>query len=80
MAWGDDPVGFAPLALRRGVRRCICTRWPIDAGFAATFFPLLAEEIQHAATLEVAFVNALAKTENGFRLWRDLACVELLGA
>jgi tetratricopeptide (TPR) repeat protein len=80
MAWGDDPVGFAPLALRRGIRRCICTRWPIHASFADAFFPQLAEEIQGAATLEAAFVAALARTEAAFDHWRDLACVEVLAS
>ena len=73
-------MGFAPLALRRGIRRCICTRWPVRANFAAAFFPRLAEEIRHAPTLEAAFTGALAATEGTFDRWRDLACVELLAS
>jgi len=80
MAVGDDPVGFAPMLLRAGVRRCVCTRWPVRALFARSFFPELAERLRESATLEDAFAEALAQAEEkGADLWRDIACLELIG-
>ncbi|MDX1930410.1 MAG: CHAT domain-containing protein, partial [Pirellulaceae bacterium] len=80
MAIGDNPIGFAPLLLRQGVRRCICTRWPIRAGFAGMFFPELATRLRTALNIEDAFVDTLAWAENnGYDRWRDIACVELIG-
>jgi hypothetical protein len=77
---GDNPVGFAPSALRRGTLRVVCSRWEISASFAKGMVICLASQIQVQSTLEAAFVETLSKLETeGWDLWKHLACVELLG-
>ena len=77
---GENPVGFAPMCLRRGTRRVICARWEISATFAKEFVVLLAHNIRCHETLEAAFSESLGSLdESGSDLWRDLACVEIIG-
>jgi hypothetical protein len=48
--------------------------------FARSFFPELAERLHESATLEDAYAEALARAEEkGADLWRDVACLELIG-
>lgn len=77
---GDNPFGFAPMALRRGASRVVCYRWEIGASFAKEMVVGLASQIQRLPTVEAAFVSILSELEtNGSDLWQELACVELLG-
>ncbi len=78
--WGEYPVGAAPLLIQRGAKRCIGSRFVLGAAFAQTFFPALGGLLAAGQRIEEAFVACLAKCETeGSDLWRDLACLELLG-
>ncbi|MBN9121881.1 MAG: CHAT domain-containing protein [Planctomycetes bacterium] len=80
MQWGEFPTGAAPLLLHGGAQRCMGSRFLLRVVFAQIFFPLLAKELASGRSVEGAFASALATAEtSGQNLWRDLACVELLG-
>lgn len=80
MAWSDFPVGAAPLLLRTGARFVIGARFRVDATFAASFFPKVAELLAAGHLIGQAVAEASAACEAaGADLWRDLACLELLG-
>ena len=80
MAVGDFPIGAAPLLLVAGARFCICTRYPISAHFAKSFFPSLGRRLSLGQNVRDAFTSTMQEMEHaGYDLWRHLACVELLG-
>lgn len=79
---GDHPIGAAPTLLRHGVRACLCTRFPIDARFAARLLPRIGSALATGAALEEALSKALEEEESGgvADFWSDLACVEIVRA
>jgi tetratricopeptide (TPR) repeat protein len=79
MAWGDYPVGAAPLLIQRGAGAVVCARFPVSARFAATFFPRLGNHLAGGMTIAAAFIRTLEGLESkGADYWQDLACLELL--
>ena len=80
MGHGDLPAGAAPELLHAGARNCIGTRFRIGARFAGTFFPTLGRELASGTPVAKAVAVVSEAHEASFDLWRDLACVELLGA
>jgi tetratricopeptide (TPR) repeat protein len=80
MAWGDYPMGAAPLLLRRGAGCVIGARFPVRAGYAASFFASLGRLLAEGIPIEVAFARTLEKSQTGGADWKDLACFELLKA
>lgn len=80
VAWSDFPVGAAPRLLRAGARFCVGARYQIRAKFAAEFFPCLSRELSAGTPIWIAMAETMkVQEENGADLWRDLACLELLG-
>jgi hypothetical protein len=80
MGRGDFPIGAAPELIRAGAQDCIGTRFPILTHFAASFFPALGRELAAGTPIALAFAKTNEAHESRFDLWRDLACVELVGA
>lgn len=79
MTHGDFPAGAAPDLLRAGVRECIGARFRLGVSFAASFMPALGEQLAARIPAARAFALVNASHEPHFDLWRDLACLELLG-
>lgn len=80
MELGDHPLGAAPQLVRLGARHCICARFPVDARFAKAFFRVLAPMLVRSIAVADAFGAAAERLElDGADLWRDLACLELVG-
>jgi hypothetical protein len=79
MAHGDFPAGAAPDLLRAGVSECIGARFRLGVSFAASFMPALGEQLAAQVPSARAFALVNAAHEPHFDLWRDLACLELLG-
>ena len=80
MAWGDYPVGGAPLLIHRGASLCLCTRYEVNSQFTLRFFDNLGRRLTGGDEPVTAFVRSLAAmTVDEKTLWRDLACVEILG-
>jgi tetratricopeptide (TPR) repeat protein len=79
MAHGDFPAGAAPDLLRAGARHCIGARFPILSRFAASFMPALGRELAAGVPVARAFAKTNEAHESSFDLWRDLACLELVG-
>jgi hypothetical protein len=80
MAWSDFPIGAAPILIRRGAECVICARFPLKAIFAAKYFSSYAQSLAAGSTIGVAFTATLKECdETGADLWRDLACLELIG-
>lgn len=78
MIGGDFPSGAAPDLLRRGARSCVCSRFHIDARFAASFFPKLASLLANRVSIEDAVATVTREHEGLFDFWRDLGAIELL--
>jgi hypothetical protein len=80
MAWGEFPVGTAASLLRAGAKHCVGARYKLNAEFSATFFRSLARQLSIGTPLVDAFASTSEEHEQlGFDLWRDLACLEILG-
>jgi hypothetical protein len=80
MAWGDFPVGAAASLVRGGARYCVGARFRLDAHFSASFFRSLARRL----ALGTPLVDAVSESSDehealGHDLWRELACVEVVG-
>lgn len=81
MAWSDYPVGAGPSLIRRGAGAVIGARFQVRAEFAATFFARFARALASGADVRRAFTLALEQVDGpDADLWRDLACLELLGS
>ncbi len=80
MGHGDFPIGILPLLLRAGARYCIGARFRIGAEFAAKFIRELGVKLAQGLEVSKAFSETSdALEKNGADLWRDLACIELIG-
>jgi len=80
MTWADFPVGAAPVLLRAGARFCIGARFRLGARFAASFFLEFSRRLAIGTPIGRACAEASEELEaTGASLWRDLACIELLG-
>ena len=78
--WGDHPVGFAPDLIQKGAEHCLCARYEVNSNFSHTFFNEFGGRIASGEQYASAFSAALQTMDaEGFDLWRDLACFELLG-
>ncbi len=79
MAWGDYPVGGAPLIVRRGAKFCLCTRFAVNSEFTASFFDDMGSRLAAGADFVTAFIASLASHDGDeSHLWENLACLELL--
>ena len=77
---GSYPIGAASELLRAGARYCVGARFRIDAHFSASFFQALAVKLAAGGSLVDSFAEVSGEHQtNGSDLWRDLACLELLG-
>lgn len=80
VAHGDYPLGAAPDLLRAGAKLCLGTRFPVNSQFAAGLMNVLGNQLARGTMGPEAFANSLSETEaQGFDLWKDLACFELIG-
>jgi len=80
VTWSDYPVGAAPDLIKAGARYCVCARFPVGAAYAAAFMKQFGEQLAGGAELASAFIYSLKEMETqGFELWKDLACLEVVG-
>jgi tetratricopeptide (TPR) repeat protein len=80
MAWGDYPVGGAPLLIHRGAALCICTRYAVSSEFTLRFFDDLGRRLKNGDEPVTAFIRSIAAMPTDQKtLWQDLACIEILG-
>jgi len=79
MSGGDFPLGGAPELLRAGVQHCVGARFRLNALFAANFFSGLwpGASCRTHRLRRNAEVSS-QKLGEGFDLWRDVGCLELL--
>ncbi len=81
MSWADFPVGAAAQILRSGASGVVGARFLLGAAFSASFFRQVGEFLAHGRDASEAMALASEWHEaHGFDLWRDIACVELLGS
>jgi CHAT domain-containing protein len=79
MLGGDYPVGAAPFLLIAGAKNCACARFPVDAVFSREFFCEFGRRLRAQDPVAVSFTSAMDyMDQQGYDLWRHLACVELL--
>jgi tetratricopeptide (TPR) repeat protein len=80
MSWGDFPYGLGPALVRAGASTCIGARFLLRASFAAAFFREVALQLAggHDVDAAIAFASSACHA-SGADLWRDLACIEILG-